>query len=411
MRMSSRGGGFLFTNEKDLTTDVLMLPRTDSLADAGSKSDKLGKLSYGVVPTRLGLAIRVLKTNTEQARLALNPELVNLVGQSTMLCATTDANKYLVKGLDNGISQREVAQLFLDTIAWSVKPLNPTKGADKKRPDYIVCADRPPTSSDICLGKDWIKITQWIPPQAKRTSAWDRGESKYGLAQIIKDRMRTADHTYNECDDDDDGDDDNELRSGFYTDDAKRDNEGDNGMDARDIPDGEPVRSWADASEVQPTLPSSLHNNGHGNAAGSIPNASRESTEATRATKASNPSKFDELILMIQQSEARNAEKIEESKRNMEIANTTITDQMSKLESMILTMADIQQKATETRGAELAAIEARFEANAATAAAAAKQLGDVASMIAKMQTSMDALACRMPDDNPAKARAVGAGTD
>jgi hypothetical protein len=78
---------------------------------------------------------------------------------------------------------------------------------------------------------------------------------------------------------------------------------------------------------------------------------------------------------------------------------------------MILTMADIQQKAATTRGAELAAIEARFEANATATAAAAKQLGDVASMMAKMQTSIDALACRMPDDNPAKARAVGAGTD
>jgi hypothetical protein len=131
MRMSSRGGGFLFTNQKDDTTEVLMLPRTDTIADAGKKADALGKLSYGVAPTRLGFAIRTLKANTEQARLALNPELVNLVGQETMLCTNSDDNKYLVKGLDNGISQREVAQLFLDTIKWSVKPLNPTKGIDK----------------------------------------------------------------------------------------------------------------------------------------------------------------------------------------------------------------------------------------------------------------------------------------
>jgi hypothetical protein len=116
---------------------------------------------------------------------------------------------------------------------------------------------------------------------------------------------------------------------------------------------------------------------------------------------------------MIQQSEARNTEKIEESKRNMETANTTITDQMAKLETMILTMADIQQKATSTRGAELAQIEARFEANAQTAAATAKQLGDVATMLAKMQSSVDALSMRIPDENPNKTRqvVVGGGTD
>ena len=114
---------------------------------------------------------------------------------------------------------------------------------------------------------------------------------------------------------------------------------------------------------------------------------------------------------MIQQSEQRNNEKIEESKRNMEETTTVMTDQMSKLETMIMTMADMQHTATTKREHELAQIEARFEANAATAAAAAKTLGDVAAMLAKMQTSVDALACRMPDDNPAKARAVGSGSD
>jgi hypothetical protein len=95
----------------------------------------------------------------------------------------------------------------------------------------------------------------------------------------------------------------------------------------------------------------------------------------------------------------------------MDEQNTVMTDNIAKLETMIFTMAEIQQKATEARGAELAAIEARFEANAATAAATAKTLGDVAAMLAKMQTSVDALACRMPDDNPAKARAVGSGSE
>ena len=51
LRMSARNGGYVSTGGRDDTTDIIKLPRTDGNAEGG-KSDKLGKLSLGVVTTR-----------------------------------------------------------------------------------------------------------------------------------------------------------------------------------------------------------------------------------------------------------------------------------------------------------------------------------------------------------------------
>jgi hypothetical protein len=248
-----------------------------------------------------------------------------------------------------------------------------------------------------------IKITKWIPPQAKRTSAWDRGESKYGLAQIIKTKFGTPDHTHNERDDDDDDDEEDDC-----ADDANpynnHDNEGDNGMDARVIPDGEPVRSWAEASEAQPTLPSSLRQ--HGPAAGDgAGNASGPKPSRI------NNNKLDELMAMIHEADKRHDEKIAETRRNMEEQVSQLSDGLAKVQDVLTQLAESQVNVKNARAIELAQIDERFTNQHNELHKNGKELASITVMLAKMQTSMDALACRMPDDNPAKARAVGAGTD
>ena len=86
MRMSSKMGGYIFSDGRDEDTDIIKLPRADSSTEARLKSDSLGKLSHGVVTTKLGLAIRVLKTNKEKAQMQLSPEMTQLVGTDAMLC-------------------------------------------------------------------------------------------------------------------------------------------------------------------------------------------------------------------------------------------------------------------------------------------------------------------------------------
>ena len=113
--------------------------------------------------------------------MALNPEMTDLVGKDTMLCDNSNDNKYLIKGLDNGTSQREVAQTLLNTINWSVKPLNPTKGLDKRRPDYIVCANTPPQPRTFAWTTNGSKLQNGFRPRlnaptpgtgGKRNTVW-----------------------------------------------------------------------------------------------------------------------------------------------------------------------------------------------------------------------------------------------
>ena len=95
----------------------------------------------------------------------LDPDLTLLIGTAAMLCADVEENKYLIKGLDNGTTAKDVAQILLNCAEWVVKPQNLTKSLDKRRPDYIVCASTPPPTNDFCLEGKWIKIVKWTPPR------------------------------------------------------------------------------------------------------------------------------------------------------------------------------------------------------------------------------------------------------
>ena len=150
-RMSGRADAYIFTETRDDTTDIIKLPRADGNAEACVKSDKLGKLSMGVATTKLGLAIRVLKCNKEKAGMQLDPEMTQMIGAEAMMCEDLEHNKYVIKGLDSGTTAKDVAQIMQNCASRTVKPLNPTKGQDKRKPDYLVCASTPPKLMTFAL--------------------------------------------------------------------------------------------------------------------------------------------------------------------------------------------------------------------------------------------------------------------
>ena len=312
-----------------------------------------------------------------------------------------------------------------------MKPQHPTKNLDKRRPDYIVCSSTPPPTTDFCLEGKLIKIVKWTPPQAKRTNAWDRGETKYNLASIIRQNFG---YTKN----DDNDDDYNHAHHGYErTDDYDytgqqddEEHEEEQGMDTRAIPAsrnvgdvGLPPKAEEEPKAEEdeddsgpatvlvppPALPSSLrqYGGGKGNPAPLFGPPTGSDTASTKSAS-SGGSRFEDIMKQIAEADERNERKIDECNRNMEIQVTQLTDGLATVKDMMERMAATFLEDKNARAAQLTAIDNRFNLQHKTTQEQhqqqQQQTGDVMKLLAKTQSSMDSLANRMPDEPAAKTR-------
>ena len=128
----------------------------------------------GVVPTKMGFAIRVLNEKLEIARMTNDNEVTSYVGRDTMLIEPTDQNTYIIQGIDSNFSKVQAAMVLHEAIGWSVKPLNFLGNRDKGKSNLKVCANEPPVDFDFKVGTDWIKIVKNIPWKERRTTVWEK---------------------------------------------------------------------------------------------------------------------------------------------------------------------------------------------------------------------------------------------
>ena len=108
----------------------------------------------------------------------------------------------------------------------------------------------------------------------------------------------------------------------------------------------------------------------------------------------------------IQDSDKRNKDMIEESKKNMELQVNALSEGMSTLQDHLSQLAQNHLEDKKQRENELKAIEQRFMAQHATMQAQTEKMADIGTLLAAMQSSLDAVCNRIPDENPTKTRQV-----
>ena len=118
---------------------------------------------------------------------------------------------------------------------------------------------------------------------------------------------------------------------------------------------------------------------------------------------------LDSIITkQIAEADERNDRKIDECNRNMEIQATQLTDSLATVKDMMERMAASFLDDKNARSSQLIAIDNRFNLQHKTQQEQhqqqQQQTGDIMKLLGKMQSSVDALACRMPDEPPTKAR-------
>ena len=133
-------------------------------------------------------------------------------------------------------------------------------------------------------------------------------------------------------------------------------------------------------------------------------------TASTKSASSAGP-RFDDIMRLIAEADERNDRKIDECNRNMEIQATQLTDSLATVKDMMERMAASFLDDKNARSSQLIAIDNRFNLQHKTQQEQhqqqqqqQQQTGDIMKLLGKMQSSVDALACRMPDEPPAKSR-------
>ena len=90
----------------------------------------------------------------------------------------------------------------------------------------------------------------------------------------------------------------------------------------------------------------------------------------------------------------------------MEVQITSLTDGMATLQDMFSQNVQTHLDDKKQREVELVTIETRFTAQHVQLTAQTDKLADLGKLLVTMQSSLDALGNRIPDDNPSKTRAV-----
>lgn len=180
LRRSGRNKVFLHTLDPKANpakTAVIRLPRATTHEDALMSIDKIGQLSYGLVPTRLGYAIRVRddpKTSA-QVKSLVDPHLAKSVGEELMTMAPEQGVKYIIKNVDSHLNFCELTNILSENFQWKVRPERVLKGAPRAGFHNVLLTSRThPPVLDGCIQGAFFKIVEFVPPAVARKSPWDR---------------------------------------------------------------------------------------------------------------------------------------------------------------------------------------------------------------------------------------------
>ena len=90
----------------------------------------------------------------------------------------------------------------------------------------------------------------------------------------------------------------------------------------------------------------------------------------------------------------------------MELQITALSDSMTTLQDQLSQLAQNHLEDKKQRENELKVIEQRFMAQHATLTAQTDKMADIGKLLATMQSSLEAVCNRIPDENPSKTRQV-----
>ena len=82
-------------------------PEANTLEKAFQVALSMGKFAYGVVLTKSGLRIRVLRTELASARQAMDPQLANAVGTELYDCRRADGFVFHACGVPYEMTDRK----------------------------------------------------------------------------------------------------------------------------------------------------------------------------------------------------------------------------------------------------------------------------------------------------------------
>ena len=110
----------------------------------------------------------------------------------------------------------------------------------------------------------------------------------------------------------------------------------------------------------------------------------------------------------ISEADKRNAEKVDECNRNMEIQVTQLTDGLAGMKDMVERIAGALADDRNARTAQLQSIDDRFnkqhELQQEQQKQQTQQMADVTKLLAKLQGTIDIISTRLPDEPAAKIR-------
>ena len=90
----------------------------------------------------------------------------------------------------------------------------------------------------------------------------------------------------------------------------------------------------------------------------------------------------------------------------MELQITSLSDSLANLQDQLSQLAQNHLEDKKQRENELVMIEKRFMAQHVTLTAQTDKMADIGKLLSTMQSSLDAVCNRIPDENPSKTRQV-----
>ena len=158
---SEKNGASIFEWGNDAHTTIIPLPRSTTKKDVIATNEKLGDFSLGIVPSRLGFALRVPveEASVLKAKSLMDPALADAT--ETLLNFAEDAVlPFKVQNLPSHLQPIGVVNMFND-IGWPVRFERFLPSNNKGSNDMLVLAKESPL--DTCMhfgdGKLWVNIS------------------------------------------------------------------------------------------------------------------------------------------------------------------------------------------------------------------------------------------------------------